>query len=108
MQQMEDRPNRGENAGHSLQEKTKDEDRRQRPLEDVENIALDAPWYVRNVDIQRDLKFTIATERIKESAVKIFQKTESSENQLLREAVNYDPELEAPHKRPRYHLLDNG
>jgi len=78
----------------------------------VENIALrtavDAPWYVRNVDIQRDLKFTTATERIKQSAVKIFQKAESSENQLLREAVNYDPELEAPHKRPRYQLLHNG
>jgi len=24
------------------------------------------------------------------------------------EAVNYDPELEAPHKRPPYQLLDNG
>jgi len=72
----------------------------------VENIELrtvvDTPWYVRNVDIQRDLKFTTATERIKQSAVKIFQKAESSENQLLREAVNYYPELEAPHKRPRY------
>jgi len=46
--------------------------------------------------------------KIKQSAVKIFQKAESSENQLLREAVNYNPELEAPHKRPRYQLLDNG
>jgi len=45
---------------------------------------------------------------IKQSAVKIFQKVKSSENQLLREAVNYDPELETPHKRPRYQLLDNG
>jgi len=72
-------------------------------LEAVENIALrtavDAPWYVRNVDIQRRLKFTTATEKIKQSAVKIFQKAESSENQFLREPVNY-PELEAPHKRP--------
>jgi len=40
--------------------------------------------------------------------VDLFQKAESSENQLLREAMNYDPELEAPHKRPRYQLLDNG
>jgi len=44
----------------------------------VESIALrtavDAPWYVRNVDIKRDLKFTIATEMNKQSAVKIFQK----------------------------------
>jgi len=31
-----------------------------------------------------------------------------SENQLLQEAVNYDPELQAPHKRLRYQLLDNG
>jgi len=48
----------------------------------VENIALrtavDVPWYVRNVDMQRDLKFTIATERIKQSAVKIFQKAKIS------------------------------
>jgi len=54
---------------------------------------VDAPWYVRNVDIQRDLKFTTATEGIKQSAVKIFQKAESSANQLLQEAVNYDPKF---------------
>jgi len=32
VQQMKDRPKRGENAGHSLQKKTKDEDRRQRQV----------------------------------------------------------------------------
>jgi len=81
-------------------------------LQAVENIALrtavDVPWYDRNVTIERVLQFTTATERIKQSAVKISQKAESSENQLLRESVNYDPELEAPHKRLRYQLLDNG
>jgi len=39
--------------------------RNKKKLQSVENIALrtavDAPWYVRNVDIQRDLKFTTAT-----------------------------------------------
>jgi len=50
----------------------------------VENIAfrtaVDATWYDRNVDIQRDLKYTTAMERIKPSAVKIFQRTATREN----------------------------
>jgi len=33
VQQMEDRPKRGENAGHNLQKKTKDEDRRLKDMD---------------------------------------------------------------------------
>jgi len=45
VQQMKDRSKRGENAGYSLQKKTKDEDRRQRQVK-RHGVAQrgDVPW----------------------------------------------------------------
>jgi len=80
-------------------------------LQAVENIALraavDAPWYVRNDTITRDLKYKTATVIIKEHAQKLFAIMAEHQNPLIRAAIDYDPEMEAPHKRPRHQLLDD-
>jgi len=80
-------------------------------LQAVENIALrsaiDAPWYVRNKTITRDLQYKTATEKIKKHAHKFFDKMAEHQNPLIRNAIDYDPEMEAPHKRPRHQLLDD-
>lgn len=81
-------------------------------IQAVENVALrnavDAPWYVRNEDIFRDLEYKPVTEVIQERAKKLFVKTEEHENPLIRQATAYDPADAPRHKRPRNQLLDNG
>jgi len=78
----------------------------------VENIAqrsaIDVPWYVRNDTITRDLQYKTATEKIKEHAHKFFDRMAEHQNpHIINNAIDYDPEMEAPHKRPRHQLLDD-
>jgi Reverse transcriptase (RNA-dependent DNA polymerase). len=81
-------------------------------LQAVENIALrtatDAPWYVRNTDILRDLQYTNATQTIRQNAEKRFDVAARHDNPLLRQAVDYVPDVTDKHKRPRHQLFDPG
>lgn len=81
-------------------------------LQAVENIALRtataAPWYVRNTDILRDLKYTNMTQTIRDRAQKRFDAAAAHDNPLLRQAVDYVPDVTDKHKRPRHLLLDPG
>ena len=78
----------------------------------MENVALrcavDAPWFVRNVDIFRDLEYTPVTEDIQERAKKLYALAAEHENPLIRDATDYDPADALRHKRPKIQLLDNG
>ncbi|KAJ8980948.1 hypothetical protein NQ317_001211 [Molorchus minor] len=67
----------------------------QKRLQSVENVALrcavNAPRYVRNADIIRDLQYTTTTDTIKDRATKFFAKIDAHTNPLVRAASDYDP-----------------
>jgi len=112
VQQMEDWPKRGENVGYSLQKKTKDEDTPNRTWRNSKlwkTLRLEQRWTLHGTS-ETWTSSEVHHRNRKDQAGRSskFQKAESSKNQLLREAVNYKPEIEAPHKRHRYQLLDNG
>jgi len=56
----------------------------------LRKTVVDAPWYVRNVDIQRDLKFNTATKRIKQSAY--FKKRKAAKSNELRPGARSTPQ----------------
>lgn len=81
-------------------------------IQAVENVALrcavDAPWFVRNADIRRDLEYTPVSEIIQDRAKKLYARAEEHANPLIRQATAYDPEDAPRHKRPKLQILDNG
>ncbi|KAJ8977115.1 hypothetical protein NQ317_005243, partial [Molorchus minor] len=80
----------------------------QKRLQSVENIALrcavNAPRFVRNADIIRDLQYTTTTDTIKERATKLYAKIDAHHNPLVRAASDYDPGGPHRHRRPRMQL----
>ncbi|KAJ8981033.1 hypothetical protein NQ317_018005 [Molorchus minor] len=77
-------------------------------LQTVENTALrcavNAPRYVRNADIIRDLQYTTTTDTIKDRATKLYAKIDEHHNPLVRAASDYDPGGQHRHRRPRMQL----
>lgn len=65
-------------------------------------IIAQAPRYVRNTQLLRDLAIETIPSWSKKNATKLFEAAETSTNPLLREAVNYTVEPgPRRHKRPR-------
>ncbi|KAJ8970979.1 hypothetical protein NQ317_003850 [Molorchus minor] len=80
----------------------------QKKLQAVENVALrcavNAPRFVRNADIIRDLQYTTTTDTIKDRATKLYAKIDEHINPLVRAASDYDPGGPHRHRRPRMQL----
>lgn len=82
----------------------------------VENIQLrraaNAPWYMRNVNIRRDLEWTPIEEFMRQKAEKNFRKAADHSNEELRRLTEYDPAIDRIlyrryHKRPKSQLLED-
>lgn len=68
--------------------------------------AIGAPWYVRNLQIHRDLGMEQIAEFIRDGAAKLFDSLEEHPNPLAREiAQEYDQFALLTHKRPKMVLL---
>lgn len=57
-------------------------------------MAVDAPWFIRNADIQRDLEWTVLQKFIVKKAEKLHRNLATHPNQELRNLTAYDPEEE--------------
>ncbi|GBP55015.1 Probable RNA-directed DNA polymerase from transposon BS [Eumeta japonica] len=69
--------------------------------------AADAPWYVKNYVLHRDLKLLTISKFMKDSSERFFDVVSSHLNLLLDSAVSYEPS--PPHhfcRRPRNVLID--
>lgn len=55
-------------------------------------MAVDAPWFIRNADIQRDLEWTVLQKFIVKKAEKLHRNLATHPNQELRNLTAYDPE----------------
>lgn len=65
-------------------------------------IITDAPWFVSNSQLHRELKVPSIWRFLKATATKIMQKAENHENELVRQAVNYNIQDCRVHaRRPR-------
>lgn len=70
-------------------------------------MAVDAPWFVRNVNIQRELKLEPIADFIKKSAEKFFATTATHSNRTISTAgEDYDQNTISIHKRPKMVLRD--
>lgn len=74
--------------------------------------AIDAPWFVRNIQIHRDLKWDRITDFMKKKAERIFEKLIEHPNEELRRLIDYDPAEDARRmntyrKRPRDQLRND-
>ncbi|MFS5355118.1 reverse transcriptase family protein, partial [Streptococcus agalactiae] len=68
-------------------------------------MALDAPWFVRNTQIYRDLDWQPIQIAMKEKAKNTFKRAEEHPNPELRRLVNYEiVETACRKKRPRHQL----
>ncbi|CAK1588831.1 unnamed protein product [Parnassius mnemosyne] len=81
-------------------------------LQVVQNLfcrrATNAPWYVRNADLHRDLEIPTIQQCLKKFSENFFKVSESHTNTLIREAVTYTAPLPSRYsvRRPRNTLLD--
>ena len=68
-----------------------------------------APWFVRNAQLLREASLPPLKEFLHEIALRSFRKAEEHPNPLVREAVDYEFDEEAPpsRKRPRRALLED-
>lgn len=64
-----------------------------------------APWYVRNSTLHRDLETLPIADMIKHTTQKQFEAITSHPNNLLREATTYNAEEIKIHRRPKSTLL---
>ncbi|ERL91910.1 hypothetical protein D910_09233 [Dendroctonus ponderosae] len=68
-------------------------------------MALDAPWFVRNAQIYRDLEWKPFRQALKEKAEATYRRAEEHPYEELRKFVNYDVEATSARiKRPRHQL----
>lgn len=70
----------------------------------VLRIITQAPWFVRNSQLRKDLKIPSFSEFIQEKLEKFFAIAESHPNSLIRNASNYEIEDIIKHKRPKMAL----
>lgn len=79
-------------------------------LEVIQNKVLrlitNAPWFVRNTQLRKDLKIPSIMEFIKDKVKKHFEIAEGHINPLIRNSVNYNSDDIIKHKRPKM-ALDN-
>lgn len=77
-------------------------------IQTLQNITLrqivNAPWYIRNKDIHKDLKIRDIKDEIILSTEKLYSKAENHSNDLLRESLTYETENTARCLRPRQFL----
>ncbi|ERL91134.1 hypothetical protein D910_08474 [Dendroctonus ponderosae] len=64
-------------------------------------MAIDAPWFVRNSQIYRDLEWEPLREFLTRKAAEDFEEAGRHSNEELRNLVNYTPE-DLVKKRPRH------
>ncbi|GFT78701.1 RNA-directed DNA polymerase from mobile element jockey [Trichonephila clavipes] len=67
---------------------------------------VNAPWFVRNEVIYRDLKIKPFLSHIKDLSKRFFDKLNSVPNELISNQPAYDPAVPSSQKRPRA-LLDH-
>lgn len=67
----------------------------------VLRMSVDAPWFIRNAQLHRDLDIPYINEYIQELAENTFTRADQHHNPLIRAMGNYTPEDARPHKRPR-------
>lgn len=67
----------------------------------VLRMAIDAPWFVRNTQIHRDLDIPTIHEFIQDAAQKLYQNADDHENPLISSLGDYDEDEPHKHKRPR-------
>ncbi|ENN83103.1 hypothetical protein YQE_00536, partial [Dendroctonus ponderosae] len=84
-----------------------------RQLQATENkvlrMAIDAPWFVRNSKIYRDLEWEPLRDFLQRKAASTFEKAENHPFVELRNAVDYAPEDAGPRKkRPRHQMAQQG
>ncbi|CAK1587705.1 unnamed protein product [Parnassius mnemosyne] len=81
-------------------------------LQVVQNLfcrrATNAPWYVRNADLHRDLELPTIQQFLKKLSENFFKASESHSNHFIREAANYAAPLPSRYsvRRPRNSLSD--
>lgn len=79
------------------------------PLQTLQNKilrqAINAPWFIRNADIHKDLKQPTIIENIRSLIIKSYTHAQQHQNPLLRNAVNYSTDDILKHKRPKSFLL---
>lgn len=70
--------------------------------------ATNAPWYVRNADLHRDVDLPTIQQLLKTFSEKFFKRSENHINPLIREASAYTPRPFSRHlvRRPRHVLSD--
>ncbi|ENN72017.1 hypothetical protein YQE_11308, partial [Dendroctonus ponderosae] len=69
------------------------------------DMRPNAPWFVRNSQIYRDLEWEPLREFLTRKAAEDFEKAGRHSNEELRNLVNYTPEDLGPRKkRPRHQL----
>ncbi|ERL88041.1 hypothetical protein D910_05430 [Dendroctonus ponderosae] len=67
--------------------------------------SVDAPWFVRNRQIYRDLEWEPLRDLLKRKAATTFEKAKNHPFEELRNAVDYSPEDFGPRKkRPRHQM----
>ncbi|GBN67053.1 hypothetical protein AVEN_121719-1 [Araneus ventricosus] len=59
------------------------------------------PWYVRNKQIQKELKLTPLLDYFRKLAIKFFNNIDNSTNTTIAEIPRYDPSEPRKRKRPR-------
>lgn len=81
-----------------------------RLLETCQNKMLrrmaNSPWFVRNLKIREDFKIETITHEIKKRNKLILQDYTNHTNPLLREALNYDPNMMRRTSRPKTFLME--
>ncbi|GBM76933.1 hypothetical protein AVEN_132433-1 [Araneus ventricosus] len=65
-----------------------------------------APWFVRNKQIQKELKLTPIPDYFKKLAISFFHKLDSSANTAIAEIPKYDPLEPKKKRRPRTLLIN--
>ncbi|GBN13709.1 putative RNA-directed DNA polymerase from transposon X-element, partial [Araneus ventricosus] len=60
-----------------------------------------APWYVRNKQIQKELKLTSVLDYFRKLAIKFFNNIDNSTNAAIAEIPRYDPSEHRKRRRPR-------
>jgi len=73
--------------------------------------AANAPWFIKNIDLQRDLQWEPFKDYVRRISEATFRRAEHHPNEELRNLVAYDPDYEAGrrrhiHGRPKFQLRE--
>lgn len=70
-------------------------------------MAQDAPWFIRNTQLHRELEMPPLKEYLQQLAEKFFARAADHSNDLVRQSVDYDPaDPYWRYRRPKAVLLN--